>query len=244
VTRRLHASSVFRRVSTARGDIDYELISAPRRRTLGLVVYADGRVAVRAPRGTAPAAADEMVRAHADWVARQRLRFASRPQQASARWAHGEMVLLHGAPLALALREGGRASVERGDAHLLVTLPDPADPARVQALVLRWYRREAERVFALRLALCAAGLPWPVAAPPLRIRHMKARWGSCARSGAITLNLRLMQAPISLLDYVIVHELCHLWEMNHSPAYYARLEQALPGWRAQRAALRTTRMTW
>ena len=73
---------------------------------------------------------------------------------------------------------------------------------------------------------------------------MKARWGSCARSGAITLNLRLMQAPLALLDYVIVHELCHLWEMNHGPAFYARLDQALPGWRAQRAALRTTRMTW
>jgi predicted metal-dependent hydrolase len=66
---------------------------------------------------------------------------------------------------------------------------------------------------------------------------MKARWGSCGAVGHIILNLRLIHMPIELIDYVVIHELCHLKEHNHSPRYYALLDRALPDWRERRAAL-------
>jgi predicted metal-dependent hydrolase len=66
---------------------------------------------------------------------------------------------------------------------------------------------------------------------------MKTRWGSCGRNGRILLNLRLIQAPIEAIDYVIVHELCHLKEHNHSKRYSALLDTTMPDWRERRRRL-------
>ena len=76
-----------------------------------------------------------------------------------------------------------------------------------------------------------------LAAPTLEIRRMKSRWGSCTRAGKITLNLRLMHVAKTEIDYVIVHELCHLVEHNHSKRYYALLDRMLPDWREHRQRL-------
>ena len=66
---------------------------------------------------------------------------------------------------------------------------------------------------------------------------MKARWGSCGANGVVTLNLKLIQVGKPLIDYVIVHELCHLVEHNHSKRYYALLDRMLPDWRKRRQQL-------
>ncbi len=70
------------------------------------------------------------------------------------------------------------------------------------------------------------------------VREMKTRWGSCnARTGHLNFNLRLLDMPDDCLNYVVVHELCHLWEPNHSKAFWARVEQAFPDWRRVRKEL-------
>jgi len=66
---------------------------------------------------------------------------------------------------------------------------------------------------------------------------MKSRWGSCSTHGAITLNLNLVQASAPLIDYVIVHELCHLREFNHSPRFWALVASVIPDWKTRRKAL-------
>ena len=66
---------------------------------------------------------------------------------------------------------------------------------------------------------------------------MKSRWGSCTALGMVILNLMLIQAPKDLIDYVIIHELCHLKEHNHSLAFYALLEHVLPDWQVRRKQL-------
>ena len=101
-----------------------------------------------------------------------------------------------------------------------------------------WYLSHAKRVFAERLAACyprveGLGIPFP----SLAIRDMKARWGSCSAKGRLTLNRRLIHVPKDLMDYVILHELCHLKEYNHGPAFYALLERVLPDWKARRQKL-------
>jgi predicted metal-dependent hydrolase len=77
----------------------------------------------------------------------------------------------------------------------------------------------------------------PIHSPKLTIRRMKSRWGSCGANGAVTLNLKLIQVGKPLIDYVIVHELCHLVEHNHSKRYYALLDRMLPDWRTRRQRL-------
>jgi predicted metal-dependent hydrolase len=74
----------------------------------------------------------------------------------------------------------------------------------------------------------------------MKIRSMKSRWGSCTGKGKITLNLKLIYMPVDLIDYVVLHELCHLKELNHSPAFYALLSRVMPNWKAQRKRLNST----
>ena len=133
---------------------------------------------------------------------------------------------------------GEAAGVRLGRTILTVTLPGPADPAATRAALDGWFAEEARRIFAARLAVCfrrvaRLGVPYPT----LAIRPLATRWGSCSRAGAITLNLRLIQAPPQCIDYVILHELCHLKEHNHSKGFYALLDRVLPDWRERRHKL-------
>ena len=83
----------------------------------------------------------------------------------------------------------------------------------------------------------AARCPWVREQPPLRYRAMRRSWGNCRRDGILTLNTRLIQYPPALIAHVIIHELCHLQEHNHSPAFYALMQAVQPDWRARKTAL-------
>ena len=74
-------------------------------------------------------------------------------------------------------------------------------------------------------------LPWVNDNLPLRYRFMKKRWGSCSARGQITLNPHLIKSHPQCIDYVILHELCHLKELNHSPRFYALMDKYMPQWR-------------
>ena len=76
-----------------------------------------------------------------------------------------------------------------------------------------------------------------LAYPPFEIRQMAKRWGSCTPEGKILLNLKLIQVPKHLIDYVVMHELCHLKEHHHGAAFCAPLGRAMPDWQERRQRL-------
>ena len=100
----------------------------------------------------------------------------------------------------------------------------------------RWYRREARR----RLEDAVAEHAPRVGARPARIavRDQRTRWGSCSRSGTLSFSWRLALAPPDVLEYVVVHELCHLHEHSHRPRFWRLVETHWPGWRTQAGWLR------
>jgi hypothetical protein len=111
---------------------------------------------------------------------------------------------------------------------------------RIRSALEAWYLKQALKVFDERLQLIAGRADWVGDKPiPLKLRKMKRTWGNCSSSGVIKLNTHLIKAPLSVLDAVIAHELCHLKEMNHGKAFYALLERLNPDWRQDRARLRS-----
>lgn len=109
---------------------------------------------------------------------------------------------------------------------------------QIKNQLILWYRVEAKQIFQSRLHFFSELLPWVNKVPPLGIRTMKTRWGSCSSKGKINLNLQLIKAPMACLDYVIVHELCHLVEFNHSPKFYELMSLYNPCWKENERSLK------
>lgn len=215
----------------------YEVAFRPRK-TFGISVRLDGRVLVAAPKGSSLAQVDEIVRTRSAWIRKHLKRIGDLPKQSQPVYAHGELHDYLGVPYALDVTERRPERVQLVEGRIEIHTGAPAEPGRIQALLAHWYRHEAQRVFSSRVALWLPLLPNPtIPFKTIRIRSMTSRWGSCTTAGAITLNLRLIQAPLDLVDYVIVHELCHLCQHNHGPGFYRLLDSLMPDWRERRRRL-------
>ncbi|MBM2832493.1 MAG: hypothetical protein HW414_1545 [Dehalococcoidia bacterium] len=123
--------------------------------------------------------------------------------------------------------ENGSGSVSVEGDRLLVCLPSGADG--LAAALEGWYRAEAGRMMGEKVSRLGAGLG--VAWRRLGIRGQRTRWGSCSRAGGLSFNWKLIMAPEAVVDYVVVHELAHLKEMNHSKMFWQLVERHCPGWR-------------
>ncbi|MDX9874178.1 MAG: SprT family zinc-dependent metalloprotease [Spongiibacteraceae bacterium] len=208
-----------------------------RRKTISLHVLNDGAFEVRAPVGYHDEWINEFVNSRTVWALGARERQLQRQQwrqpvaQGAESWFLGEALTLQ--------IERGERFVAAVDGELLrVRAPDPEDYAAVDRRLRLWYRAQAAHIFAERLADCCKRFPRPVAVPPLALRKMRRRWGSCSRDGRITLNVDMVRLPPELIDYVIMHELCHLFEFNHGPRFYRLQSEAVPNWRALEERLR------
>lgn len=104
------------------------------------------------------------------------------------------------------------------------------DVGRIKSLLADWYKEKAKDVFKARLSVIMEQAIWVESAPELRLLTMQTQWGSCSPNGRITLNPLLVKAPRECIDYVILHELCHLVEHNHSERFYRLLSQVMPKW--------------
>ena len=101
---------------------------------------------------------------------------------------------------------------------------------KVKDLLAQWYRVRAKEVFTKRITSVIDQALWVSATPSLRLLNMQTQWGNCSPSGMLTLNPYLVKAPTQCIDYVILHELCHLAEHNHSERLYYLMSQVMPDW--------------
>jgi len=101
---------------------------------------------------------------------------------------------------------------------------------KIRELLHSWYKARAREVFDRRLDAVLQEALWVAGKPPLRILSMQTQWGSCSPAGRITLNPHLVKASRECIDYVILHELCHIAEHNHSERFYRLMHQVMPQW--------------
>jgi len=211
-----------------------------RRKTIAIRVYPDGRIQVDAPLSASHAAIMAFVIRRSDWIAKHLRTIQATPQRVNVphHYIDGELYRYLGRNFPLRIVKAAREGVGLSREWLTVCVHNPADPVRVEKLITAWYRQRAAHVFATRLKVCYPQIArWNIPKPPISIRMMKTRWGSCSGKGKVTLNLKLIQAPRGLIDYVLLHELCHLKEFNHSPRFWALMTEILPDWKQRRKLL-------
>lgn len=194
-------------------------------------VHPNGLVEVETPRDTTLAEAKQALLRRACWVTRHLAEIEERRAAVLMReYVSGETVFYLGRRYTLKVIPSPNeehAKLIRGQVR--VSVRDTA-PASVKAQLARWYRARGTEVFERRLSAVSERLSWVKELPPWSIREMKSQWGSCSPFGAVILNPHLVKTPTRCIDYVILHELCHLEEHNHSERFYRLLKRAMPDW--------------
>ena len=203
------------------------------RRSLGFAVRPDGSVHISAPAGTTPEWVAQQVLKKADWILKHQQAFASRPVPAPVRrFDSGSVHYYQGQPYRLRFAEAARPAVALVADELVISAPQALSAAHAEAVLHAWYARQAGPLFTASLVrvwprFAAFNLPEPT----LSVRRMRTRWGSCTpRSARIRLSPELVRARPECLDYVLLHECCHLLVGDHSPAFYDLQTRLLPDW--------------
>lgn len=177
----------------------------------------------------------DVLRKHEDWILKKFGEWQAR-RVAPVSWEDGAALMLLGESLWLTLVPERQEPVKDGE-RLLVGAPHARAATTIAGAVTAWLRVQAMTCFRARIAHYAPQLG--VAVRDVRLSEARTRWGSCSPAGRIMLNWRLIQAPLRLLDYVVVHELAHIREMNHSPRYWQVVAEVIPGYAARRKEMRS-----
>lgn len=218
--------------------IDYELSYSPRK-TLAIDVHPDLSVVVTAPKDASDSAVEEKMQKRAPWVIQQQRFFENYlPAIPPRRYISGESHRYLGRQYRLRVHEGDVDAVKMARGQINVYLTDPAQKSRIKSLVVGWFRQRAEIIFQeLFEDMAARASRHRIEGGSFKIQRMKNRWGSCTKEGRILLNPELIIAPKQCIEYVIVHELCHLQEHNHGPRFYRLLKTLMPDWEQRRERL-------
>jgi len=211
------------------------LFQRVRRRSIGFVVGPDG-LEVRAPKWVTLKEVELGLQERGEWVLRKWAEVQARQKNIrQIEWTDGACLDYLGQSIHLRLSpEIGRSELHEG-VELKLALPLNAEASQIRDAVQAWLMREARDLFELRLNFFAPqmGVQWR----KLSLSNAGSRWGSARIDGAIRLNWRLIHLKPDAIDYVVVHELAHLREMNHSPAFWKVVAEILPDHVERRKAL-------
>jgi len=222
-------------------EFNYQVTKSARRKTLAIVVHPDNRVVVSAPATYPRKNIVQFVEKKSDWIRKAIQANLQRAQQSQAtRFETGEKLLYLGREYILRVERGDSSQVILRDEDICVRLRmsegAAPEPSAVKEHLLKWYQKRALAKVYEKVPVSADQIgvnPGFVA-----VKSLKSRWGSCSMHGRISLAWNIIMAPEKILDYLIVHELCHMVHHNHSAQYWDLVATILPDHRQSRKWLR------
>ncbi len=215
-----------------------------RRKTLTIKV-AEGKVRVQASSFATEAEIIRFLKEKRHWVAEKIAHQTAQIEARQRHWHSGAELPLLGRPIYLQVEPAARGPVTLVNDQLLVRARSAATgdavERNVQAQVQRWYKATAAADIAERL------IHWQkvtgITANGFNVKTYKARWGSCNHRAELSFNWKLIMAPPAVIDYVVVHELCHIVHFNHSPAYWRLVSRYQPNFKIHKQWLRDNGLT-
>lgn len=230
-----------RRINLNGNQVPYVLMRC-RRKTIGMRINSSG-LTVRIPMRESMGWVESVLQKRADWIVKKLEEWKDRKPQGPI-WEEGAIFPLLGEPWKLVATARGSARMVRLSENIRAEcrqtglgLSSLLTPGQIEDVVMNWYRSQALACFAERVAYYAPKLG--VSVRELKLSSARTLWGSCTAKGVVRLNWRLIQKPLHLIDYVVAHELSHLIEMNHSPAFWRIVERIYPDYVTARRELKS-----
>lgn len=215
-------------------DVEYR-----KRKTMSIQIDSEGMVLVIAPKGLAKEQIREVVRSKSKWIDKKLKEIKEIGYKPEVRnFVDGELFMYLGEkfPLKIELDDDIRKpNIMISQGEILIQTPYN-DASLLKKVVEKWYRERCLDVISKRVDYYKQF----VGKGPnrIRVKEQKKRWGSCTFRGDILFNWRCVMAPLDIIDYIVVHEMCHLIHMNHSKEYWKSVESVLPDYRERREWLK------
>jgi len=204
-----------------------------RRRTFSLEVRPDGKLIVRAPASATDAQVRALIARKADWIRKTQARLAAQyPALKPKTFTPGETFWYLGEQVPLRLTDHKRPPLDLDGAFLL----SRAARSRAREVFIAWYREETRQITTDLVSKYVKQYGFKVNG--VRITSARTRWGSCSSSRNLNFTYRLCMAPLPVIEYVVVHELAHLKEHNHSKAFWQVVAEIDPAYKQHRAWLK------
>jgi predicted metal-dependent hydrolase len=224
------------------GDLDFTVRESEHRRTVGITVDRDGSLLLHAPAGIDPDAIASWAWSKRGWVLRKLAeKHLLLPASPDKGFVTGEGFDYLGRHYRLQLTSdpaGTEVKLERGRLRMPRCT---AEAGAGKAAMIRWYRQRALAWLPRRIGPWAQRMAMQLGS--LEVRDLGYRWGSLGKNGHLNIHWAAMQLPVSLLDYVIVHELAHIGQPRHTTAFWAAVERAMPGYEQRKTRLAMTGTT-
>lgn len=213
-----------------------EIIRTSRRKSADIRVE-DGSVSVIVPAETSSERIDQLLATKRNWIKEKILLHRESTPASSKQYVSGEAFSYLGRNYRLKIERGNFAPVKLVSGRLLVTIPNGSEqPHMVRNALIRWYKRQAQQKLTDKVERFAPMVG--VEPSGVGIKTFRSRWGSCTARGKLEFNWQIMMAPNSIVDYVAVHELCHLKQHDHSPMYWKEVGRVMPDYQKRRDWLR------
>ena len=220
-------------------DIRYRLLPGSARRTVDIVIERDGEITVRPPRLMTPEQIDETVLSKRMWIYRNLAEWRDLNTSRVVReWVNGESFLYLGNNyrLQLVAEQGEPLLLKDGRFRLLRSIVKTGGDAAARKAFQSFYSQKGLQRLRDRVAYFASKVG--VSAGEVKIRDLGYRWATCLKSGDLHFHWKCLMAPLTIIDYIVVHELCHLHHRNHSDEFWNEVDKVLPDYRERKEWLR------
>ncbi|PCJ62390.1 MAG: metal-dependent hydrolase [Candidatus Hydrogenedentota bacterium] len=220
-------------------DIDYQLLPGSERTTTDIVIERDGKIAVRPPVDYSPEQVDAVVESKRMWIYRNLAEWRDLNATAVVReWVNGETFLYLGRSYRLSLVTGKSCDLKLREGRFCLDrkLIDEGGPEAAKTAFEEYYTDKGLDRISKRVGFYASKVG--VTPISIKIKDMSYRWANCTKNGALAFHWKCMMAPPKVIDYIVIHELCHMHHHNHSDAFWNEVDKVMPDYRERKEWLK------